>query len=704
MKRILIFVVPILVLLVLVGWRIDTKTTAKTSMEKQSKAARSAPLVVATAVAKPAEIASNVTAVGTIESPFQVKLSPNISGRIDYLQVREGDEVHIGDVLARIDPEYVEGQILQAQGNLDEAKQKLVQAKITEQANTTQILNSVSEADALVASTAADYNEAEVTYEHSVGAAEQAVLDAKAKVASAAATVKSSEANLNLAQANLDDAKAKYIRTHSLYVQGFDDAQDLDDQLANEKVNQATVHSNEMIVEANQSAYKSAADEEVAAEHQLAITQKLDTSTIQDDKAKWKQAKQALTTAVANKSQIPAYTESLEALYSEVVAAKAALNQAIAQRQYLIVKSSINGTVTQRLFDPGAEATPGSPLLIIQALSPLFLTTSLPVEDSQFVHPGMDLRVQLDSLPGRTFHEKLKDINRAADPTSRQFMIRSIVDNSSGLFRPGMYCRAELTTTHLQAPITVPREAVKTDTSNTSTVTLVDANNVAHITPVTVGAQDADNIQILSGVKVGDRVVVLSYRAVTDGAKVSEGSWDLLRQKGQPVGNGGPDTNPSANLANSPSMAGGSVMSSTSGSGGGTAGASAAGGDAAAGGPASSTANSANGTGAANSATGTTGTAGAGQGVSASGAPIGNGSAASGPANPSIPSAPGKGGTTGTTGTGTTGAAAPTGGTTSRGGPIGVGTTGTTGTTGAAAGHGGAASGGAASGAAGGGH
>jgi RND family efflux transporter MFP subunit len=627
MKRILYIVIPVLLLLVLVGWRIDTKTTAKNTLAKQSAASRSAPIVVATAVAKPAEIAANVTTTGTIESPFQVKLSPNIAGRIDYLQVREGDAVHVGDVLARIDPEYVEGQILQAQGNLAEAKQKLVQARITEQANTATILNAIGEANALVASTAADYNEAEETYQHSVGAAQEAVLDAKAKVASANSTVLSSKANLNLAKANLEDASAKYKRTDYLYKQGFDYAQDLDDQKAAEKVDEATVNSNEMIVEANQSAMKSAEDEELAAEHQLAIAEKLGMSTIQDDKAKWKQAKQALTTAVANKSQIPAYTESLEALYSEVVAAKAALNQAVAQRQYLIVKSSIEGTVTQRLFDPGAEAVPGTPLLIIQAMSPLFMTASLPVEDSQYVHAGMDVRVQLDALPGRVFHQKLKDINNVADPTSRQFMIRTVVDNSSGMFRPGMYCKVQATTTHLQAPITVPREAVITDTSNSSTVTTVDSNSVAHIVPVTVGLQDASNIQILSGVKVGDRVIVLTYRKITEGAKVTEGSWDQLKQKGKPVGHGGPNTDPSANLANSPSMAGGSPQLTT-GTGRGTAGG-------AGGGSASGASGSATGTGAANSAgpaggaVGNTGTSGA-AGTSGVGGAGGSGSGAAG--------------------------------------------------------------------------
>lgn len=687
MKQILKFVIPLVILLALVGWRIETKTAAKTALNNQSKAARSAPAVVATTVAKAAMIDSNVTAVGTIESPYQVKLSPNISGRIDYLQVREGDPVHAGEVLARIDPEYVEAQILQAQGNLAGAQQKYVQAKVTEQANTVTILNAINSANATVASTAADMNEAEVTYQHSVGAAHQAVLAATATVSSAYANVQSSKANLNLAEANLEDASAKYTRTYNLYSQGFDSAQDLDDQKAAMKVDQATVNSYQKIVEATESTWKSDMAQEQAAAHQEQITIKLGLSTIEDDKAKWKEAKQALATAVAEKSQIPAYTESLKALWSEVVAAQAALKQAIAQRTYLIVKSSIDGTVTQRLFDPGAEAVPGSPILVVQAKSPLFMTSSLPVEDSQYVHSGMDMRMQVDALPGRSFHLKLKDVNLSADPTSRQFMIRAVVDNSDGSFRPGMYCRVQLTTTSVPAAVTVPREAVKTDSSNSSTVTLVDKNDVAHIVPVTVGVQDANNIQILSGLKDGDRVVVLSYRAIADGAKVQEGSWQVVKQKGgKPIGQGGPNTNPSANLANSPSMAGGDQAIGTTGGGGGPSSGGAAGaptgvggaapgggGGSVPGGGANAAATGPGGTASSNGATGsssagTTGTAssrGTAPGTATGGTPgtAGTPPAAAGGATGGTPGAPGTGpGAAGGTGTGIGGAAGGHGG------------------------------------------
>jgi RND family efflux transporter MFP subunit len=566
MKRNIIIAISVIALLILIGFRV----MAKTQTEAQSKAAgaarKNAPSVVNLATAGPKDIGNIVQAAGTLESPYQVNLSPNISGRIDYLQVREGDPVKAGEVLARIDPQYVEAQILQAQGNVAAAQENLSKAKITEAANTVQIDTTIGQNKAGVSSAEADYNETVVTYDATVAAAHEATVDAQAKVASAYSAIQTSEANLHLAQANLEDAQAKYTRTYNLYQQGFDSPQDLDDQRAAVKVNQATVAAQEKDVEAAKSAWNSAKAEYSAAANEEAIAKKKGISDIADAKSKLVQAQQTLDSAVANRAQIPAYTENLRALESQVVAAKATLNQAIAQRAYLIVTSPIDGTVTRRLMDPGAEATSGSPLLTVQYLRELFVTASLPVEDSDQIHMGMDESVTLDAIPGRVFHGKIVYINKSADPTSRQFMVRTQLDNSEGILRPGMYATVQIITSYVHAPVAVPREAVATDANNNSTVTLVDSSNTAHVTPVTLGAQDATNIQILSGLKGGEKVVVLAYRPVPDGGKVKVGSWGLKGTGSHQKGGAAP----SGAAATTGGGGGDSGVSGTTGTGGGS--------------------------------------------------------------------------------------------------------------------------------------
>jgi RND family efflux transporter MFP subunit len=523
MKRILIVVMLLGILFGLLGWRFVQKTAANNASKQLAASRKNAATVVNVSTARRRKIVQEIDGVGSMESPFTVNLSPNVSGRINFLQVREGDRVRKGDILIRIDPQQVEAMIAQAEANVAQAEQKLAQAAIVESSTATGIYSAINQNKALVASTGADYNEVSVTYVPTVNAAHEATVDAQNKVESARFQVQTTTENLNLSKANLEDAKAKYDRELKLYKDGYAAAQDLDDALAAEKVDEATVNANQKQVNASEAALVSAQAEEQAAANQEAIARKKGMSDIQDAKAKFTQSKATLETAVSNRAQIPAYSENLHALESAVLAAKGALKQAVAERAFLNVPSPIDGTVTQRLFDPGAEATPGSPILVLQSLEWLYLTVPLPVEDADLVRPGMNAIIRTDSLPGRTFHTVVADVNRAADPTSRQFMVRVKMNNGEHLFKPGMYAVIQLPTTSVDAPVTVPREAVIQNKKGGMTVTEIDSKNVAHVLPVKVGAQDPDYIQIVSGLAAGDKVVSLSYRPVKDKTKVVEG-------------------------------------------------------------------------------------------------------------------------------------------------------------------------------------
>jgi HlyD family secretion protein len=539
MKKVVISVILLGILFFLVGWRWIQKTAAAKASNQLAASRKNAAIVVNVSTAKARKIVENINGVGSLESPFNVNLSPNISGRIDYLQVREGDQVKKGDVLVRIDPQQVEAMIAQAQANVAQAQQKLAQAAIVQQSTATGIFSTISQNKALVASTGADYNEVAVTYNPTVDAAHEATVDAQNKVESAKYAVQTATENLHLDEANLDDAKAKYDRELKLYKSGYAAAQDIDDALATEKVDEATVNAQQKQVNAAQSALTSAEAEERAAANNESIARKKGMSDIQDAKAKWTQSKATLETAVSNRAQIPAYTENLRALEAAVLAAKGALNQAIAQRSFLIVTSPINGTVTQRLSDPGAEASPGSPILVLQSLDWLYLTVPLPVEDVDSVHPGLDVKLSIDAIPGRRFHTKVVDVNKAADPTSRQFMVRMKLDNTEHLFKTGMYARIALDSATIDAPVTVPREAVTQSKKGGMTVTMVDSQMVAHVVPVEIGAQDPNYIQITKGLAAADKVITLSYRPVKDKAKVVEGKIGGGKGKGKGGGSSG---------------------------------------------------------------------------------------------------------------------------------------------------------------------
>ena len=93
------------------------------------------PAVVSVTPATVRDIVQTYETVGSIEAPNTAKIAAKVTGRIEYLEVREGAVVTEGQVLVRIDPAEVEAQVGAARSAVSEARYRLEQAALTEAAH-----------------------------------------------------------------------------------------------------------------------------------------------------------------------------------------------------------------------------------------------------------------------------------------------------------------------------------------------------------------------------------------------------------------------------------------------------------------------------------------------------------------------------------------------------------------------------------------
>lgn len=523
MKRVIAIGIPCLAIVALVGWRVVGKQTEAKKLASDQQARKAAPANDEFATAGPRDILQGIDVLGTVQSPQTVKLSPKTAERIQSVEVREGDAVRAGQILVRIDPTEVEAQVVQSEVEVAAARSKLAQAKITQGSNDVGISSQIRQQTAGVATANADYRQTAENLNSTIAAAQSAVSDADARVQSAQATVNSAQADMESAQANQENTAAKLNRVLDLYRQNFIAAQDVDDAKTADKVAKSSVNAAKQKIEVAKSALHSAEAQRRSAQAQLKIVQRKGVADSADAKAKLDQARATYDVAVSNRSQTAAYQENIAALQAGVAAAEGALRQAQARRADTQLASPIEGVVTARAIDPGAIATPGQPILTVEFLKWLYVTAAIPVEQSQSVSVGQTATVVFDALPGQTFTGKISKLNPAADPTSRQFTVYVALANPQGAIRPGMYGRLAVVTRRTKADVVVPREAVKTEGGATVVYT-VDQNKVAHRNVVKTGRSDASGIEILSGLKAGDRVIVLSYQPPRDGQKVTSGA------------------------------------------------------------------------------------------------------------------------------------------------------------------------------------
>jgi len=184
MKRWAYILVPILILLSLICWRIVQKRADTNIQMSQRKARMSAPAVVSLAPAEIRDIVQTLEATGSVEAPLNVKIAPKITGRIEYFQLHEGDPVKKGQVLVRIDPAEVEAEVRQSRASVAEAEYRLAQAQLTENATNVGVSTQIRQQRAGAASGEADFNQVRQNYEAQVAAADANVSDTKSRISS----------------------------------------------------------------------------------------------------------------------------------------------------------------------------------------------------------------------------------------------------------------------------------------------------------------------------------------------------------------------------------------------------------------------------------------------------------------------------------------------------------------------------------------
>lgn len=500
-----------------VAWRFAAKGTDTAQTAKAAQARKGSPAQVQTTTAQPGEIRIGLSLVGTLESPSVVNLSPKQSNKILSVAVREGDWVKPGQALVTLDGSIVDAQVLQQRSNVSSARSRLAQSAVAQGSSATGVESAISQRLADVQSAQAEFDQTVQTQSAKLAADKESIAEADAKVAQAKAVVQSAIADLNSAQASLANARAIADRQKRLLDQGYVSLQDFQNAETNVTLQENLVESARQDLRVAESGVHSAQAQRNAVSQTVKVNQKVVESSVTTARAKLNQAKAGYRAATANRSQNDAYRESVSALRSDLSSAQAQLRGAEAQRNDLVLRSPIEGVVTARQANPGDLGTPGSSVLTVQYIKWLFVTVSAPVDQSANIREGQSVTLTFDAFPNQSFQARVEKVNPFADPASRQFTFRVRLDNPDLKFRPGMFAKVQIATRKTRAKISVPREAVKDGKA------FVVKNGVLEERDVTVGLQDDANVEILTGIEPGEKVVTLSYGTLRDGQKAKEG-------------------------------------------------------------------------------------------------------------------------------------------------------------------------------------
>jgi RND family efflux transporter MFP subunit len=194
--------------------------------------------------------------------------------------------------------------------------------------------------------------------------------------------------------------------------------------------------------------------------------------------------------------------------------AMAAVGEAKVMRSFYTVTSPISGIVSSKKVDVGTTAMPGMPLLSVENTSSFELDANVDSKYSQDLKVGSNVGVKIESLP--EIQGKISEIVPSVDPMSRSFVVK--IDLGSGNLRSGMYGKAYFNIGTKKA-ISIPESALVRK-GGLIGVYVVDDKGLVSYRMLKIGEKYGKNVEVLSGLSNGEKIIVEGTENAFDGAIV----------------------------------------------------------------------------------------------------------------------------------------------------------------------------------------
>ena len=189
------------------------------------------------------------------------------------------------------------------------------------------------------------------------------------------------------------------------------------------------------------------------------------------------------------------------------------------------IYAPFNGVITSRSIDTGQLIDQGAAreLFHMASTDTLRVYVNVPQLYSRDAVPGTKAQLTFAEYPGRTFEGSLVRTSKSIDLNSRTLLAEVDVDNRKGEITPGAYTEVHMRVNQPVATVVIPVSALLFRKEGLRVATVehaADGSDVAKLMPITIGHDDGDTVQVVSGLDPQMRIIADPPDSVVDGEKV----------------------------------------------------------------------------------------------------------------------------------------------------------------------------------------
>jgi RND family efflux transporter MFP subunit len=414
---------------------------------------------------------------GEVVTSQDAQISSQSGGKLVRVDVKDGDTVTAGQVIATLDNENLRYQSDQARAGLSSAQSQLNQAIRNAKLTPSRSKAAVKQAEAALRGS-------RIQLQKSLNGARSEERE-------------QTQINLRSAKSNLQTSKKQLERIKTLVSEGA---------LAESQLDEA------------KNAYEIAlAQYENAVQSASLIKSTVRPEDIAADRENVRQAEQGLESAKASLRLDSLLTDQIASAKAQVQSAQATLLVAEKNLREAKVRSPFTGRIYGRPLQAGTVINPGTPVARIVGTNGIYFEGQVPSNKIQNVKLGTEVEVTVDAIKGSTLPGTVLAISPIGEDIGRLFNVRIQLKSYVGGVKPGMYARGSVTLSTLPNATLVPTTAIiNRDGKN---YVMAAVGNKAKKIFVTPGVRQGDLIDA-KGLPSDTSVITSGQGALVDGSKI----------------------------------------------------------------------------------------------------------------------------------------------------------------------------------------
>lgn len=214
--------------------------------------------------------------------------------------------------------------------------------------------------------------------------------------------------------------------------------------------------------------------------------------------------------------------ETYDAALNDLNSAKADIENIKAQIAKTEIRAPFGGVIGLRYISEGAYVTPSSRIATLQNINPVKIDFSIPQRYAQSILVGNAVTIKTSS--GKIYNAKVYAMEPKIDLATRALQLRAVCQNDRGDILPGSYVTVNVLLNDVKNAITIPTQALALDI--TGERIYVYKNGTAISKKIESGIRTENEIQVVSGISIGDTIITSGIMQLRPRAKVKITSFD----------------------------------------------------------------------------------------------------------------------------------------------------------------------------------